>query len=285
LDAQGQVVRDLPKTMAAGEWVWDGRNAQGERVLETSPFFVAPYTQRGQDAAVPLPQLAPVLKLAPADGSTVFAKSVFRFLHRPVAESWTLVLCEKESQKEIRRVSSQGALPETWVWDGKMSRDEIAPVLTAYEYRLSVHLPNGLEIISGQGLHKVEAQVYRGVGGLLNVIIPGILFDFNSTVLKSEMADKLNLASVVLADAGTAARMICEGHADEVGGVQENQMLSEQRAAMVAQCLHERFGVGTNRLSLRGFGQGRPVDNRGTEEARARNRRVEIRVLAPMPAQ
>ncbi len=285
LDAQSHVVRDLPKTMAAGEWVWDGRNDQGERVLETSAFFVAPYTQRGQDAAVPLPQLAPVLKLAPADGSTVFVKSVFRFLHRPVTQSWTLVLSEKESQKEIRRVSSQGALPETWTWDGKQSRGDTAPVLTTYEYRLSVQLPNGLEIISGQELHKVEAQVYRGTGGLLNVIIPGILFDFNSTLLKSEMVDKLRLASLVLAEAGTAARMICEGHADEVGGDQENQKLSEQRAAMVAQCLHERLSVGVNRLSLRGFGQGRPVDDRGTEEARARNRRVELRVLVPMPAQ
>lgn len=75
------------------------------------------------------------------------------------------------------------------------------------------------------------------------------------------------------------ARVRIEGHTDSTGSANLNQSLSQRRAESVRQALIEE-GVDAARLEAVGFGQDRPVADNRTEEGRARNRRVEIVVLA-----
>jgi OOP family OmpA-OmpF porin len=74
---------------------------------------------------------------------------------------------------------------------------------------------------------------------------------------------------------------VCEGHADEVGSDDYNLKLSEKRAQMVKNFLAKQPGLTPDSLSVAGFGKTRPVNNSGSEEGRAQNRRVEIRLLLP----
>jgi outer membrane protein OmpA-like peptidoglycan-associated protein len=67
-----------------------------------------------------------------------------------------------------------------------------------------------------------------------------------------------------------------EGHTDSIGGGPFNLDLSNRRAAAVKAELTGRFAVPAARLSTRGYGLTRPVDDNGTIEGRARNRRVEL---------
>ncbi len=66
-----------------------------------------------------------------------------------------------------------------------------------------------------------------------------------------------------------------EGFTDNVGSSSLNKKLSEARARSVAHWLIEH-GVARNRVSTKGYGDGRPVADNSTENGRAKNRRVEV---------
>jgi outer membrane protein OmpA-like peptidoglycan-associated protein len=68
------------------------------------------------------------------------------------------------------------------------------------------------------------------------------------------------------------------GHADSSGNPQHNQVLSENRARTVGDYLTIR-GVSPARLRNQGFGSTIPVADNATPEGRAKNRRVEIKIV------
>lgn len=68
------------------------------------------------------------------------------------------------------------------------------------------------------------------------------------------------------------------GHTDSTGSDTYNQALSERRARAVADYLTSR-GVAASRLRSQGFGETQPVASNLTEEGRAANRRVEIKIV------
>ncbi len=68
------------------------------------------------------------------------------------------------------------------------------------------------------------------------------------------------------------------GHTDSTGSDSYNQGLSERRAGSVASYLTSQ-GVQSARLATRGFGESQPIATNTTEEGRAANRRVEIRIV------
>lgn len=69
-----------------------------------------------------------------------------------------------------------------------------------------------------------------------------------------------------------------EGHTDNVGNPEANLKLSQQRVEAVKKYL-VRNGVGKDRVKTKAFGGNRPLRNELTPEARALNRRVEMRIL------
>lgn len=72
-----------------------------------------------------------------------------------------------------------------------------------------------------------------------------------------------------------ALNLEVNGHTDNTGHVDRNQALSEARARAVAAALTSN-GIEAARLQAQGFGQSQPVADNGTEEGRAKNRRVEL---------
>jgi outer membrane protein OmpA-like peptidoglycan-associated protein len=68
------------------------------------------------------------------------------------------------------------------------------------------------------------------------------------------------------------------GHTDSTGTDASNQTLSEQRASTVAGYLSSK-GVQSARLATKGYGESQPRATNTTDEGRASNRRVEIRLV------
>jgi OOP family OmpA-OmpF porin len=66
-----------------------------------------------------------------------------------------------------------------------------------------------------------------------------------------------------------------QGHTDNVGTDASNQTLSEARAKTVVTWLTQN-GVAALRLTAEGYGKTKPVADNGSDEGRAKNRRVEI---------
>ena len=125
---------------------------------------------------------------------------------------------------------------------------------------------------AGTGI-EVERQ-----GDEIKLTMPDtITFDFNSAVVKPEMRGQLQEVARVLNEFPSTVVGIY-GHTDNVGSAAVNQRLSEQRADAVAGSL-QSFGVPQARMQTRGFGYTQPVASNDTDEGRAQNRRVEIRIV------
>ena len=73
------------------------------------------------------------------------------------------------------------------------------------------------------------------------------------------------------------AEVLVEGHTDNVGGDEVNQVISEKRAASVATSLKKDYGV-RNNIAVIGKGKSEPIASNDTAEGRAKNRRVEITI-------
>ncbi len=66
-----------------------------------------------------------------------------------------------------------------------------------------------------------------------------------------------------------------EGHTDNVGNSQSNQILSENRGKALMNAIISK-AINKSRLSSKGWGQTKPIDDNKTEAGKAKNRRVEI---------
>jgi len=66
-----------------------------------------------------------------------------------------------------------------------------------------------------------------------------------------------------------------DGHTDNTGADAHNLTLSQQRADAVKSQLIS-MGIDASRLSSKGFGDTKPIDNNSTLEGKANNRRVEF---------
>lgn len=109
-----------------------------------------------------------------------------------------------------------------------------------------------------------------------DVFFPAVLFDFGESSLTSDGRARVKEIAGTLADKGSV-RVILEGHTDDVGSEAFNQKLGLDRALAV-QAELVALGVSSDRLSSVSFGETKPVDPAKTEEARIRNRRVEVGV-------
>ena len=68
------------------------------------------------------------------------------------------------------------------------------------------------------------------------------------------------------------------GHTDNIGDQFKNQKLSEKRARSVKEFLVKN-GIKEERIICIGYGELQPIVNNSNNESRAKNRRIEIRIL------
>jgi OOP family OmpA-OmpF porin len=76
--------------------------------------------------------------------------------------------------------------------------------------------------------------------------------------------------------ANSAAKIGLDGHASAEGTEAYNVNLSRDRANSVKTYL-VNSGVDANRISVKAYGESRPIASNATEEGRVLNRRVEIK--------
>jgi len=104
-----------------------------------------------------------------------------------------------------------------------------------------------------------------------------VLFDFDRAEIRADaLAALTRKAEVLRLNPGLVVRI--EGHADERGSTEYNLALGQRRADAVRDRL-VALGVSASQLETVSMGESRPVDTSGTEEAWARNRRAEFRIV------
>lgn len=102
-----------------------------------------------------------------------------------------------------------------------------------------------------------------------------VYFDFDSFVVKGEYTPLIE-AHVKRMKNSAKVRLSLEGHADERGGREYNLALGQKRAEAVAQSM-SLLGVTAGQVEPVSFGKERPAVEGHTEEAWAKNRRVELK--------
>ncbi|MDR3668439.1 MAG: OmpA family protein [Ignavibacteriaceae bacterium] len=110
-----------------------------------------------------------------------------------------------------------------------------------------------------------------------NWVLVGVNFDFNKATLKPESIPILNNAVEILLG-HPDVKVEIQGHTDNVGSDQHNQILSLQRALAVRNYLIAK-GVAANRLTTIGYGKTKPIMDNKTEYGRSMNRRIELKVI------
>lgn len=101
-----------------------------------------------------------------------------------------------------------------------------------------------------------------------------INFDVDKATLRPDAQPTIDEINKLLAG-DTALRLSIEGHTDNTGTPAHNQDLSAARARSVLGAL-VGLGIDPARLQSKGFGQDKPIADNGTEDGRAKNRRVEL---------
>ncbi len=110
------------------------------------------------------------------------------------------------------------------------------------------------------------------------VILKNIFFEFGKSTLKPESYAELNNVIKLLQNNETL-RIEISGHTDNIGTYKYNKKLSEDRAKAVVDYLIKK-GITPDRLTYKGYAFDQPVAPNTTDEGRAKNRRVEFKVLS-----
>ncbi len=114
------------------------------------------------------------------------------------------------------------------------------------------------------------------------VLVKEIRFETGSDRILEESAETMSQMAALMNEQEQIVRVAVDGHTDDVGDQKKNLALSRRRALSVVRWLVEH-GVDERRLEARGFGPRRPLAPNDSEDARARNRRVEFHVLKRSP--
>jgi outer membrane protein OmpA-like peptidoglycan-associated protein len=103
-------------------------------------------------------------------------------------------------------------------------------------------------------------------------------FETGSATLKPTSAEQLkNIAEIMKAYPKVALKL--GGYTDNTGNADANLKLSQKRAESTMQEL-VKSGADAKRLQAEGYGEKYPVADNSTEEGRAKNRRIDLRVTS-----
>ncbi len=145
--------------------------------------------------------------------------------------------------------------------------------------RVAREFRNRLQVL---GVDEGVAIKYSGDGGLEINLPNKVLFDFGRAELKPEAYEILNqLASSLSSVPGIFVEI--RGHTDNVpvgtnSAFSDNYDLSYQRAKNVMLQMTAPGGLQQGECEVIACGSSQPLSDNGTEEGRAANRRVQIRV-------
>jgi len=163
----------------------------------------------------------------------------------------------------------------------KAVSDAAKAVLDRLGKFLAVKLPNGVELnVPELG---VERKLIAFIEDKSKPVDRQTWFSFDrldfetgSATLKPTSAEQLkNIAEIMKAYPKVALKI--GGYTDNVGNADANLKLSRMRAENTMQEL-VKLGVDAKRLEAQGYGEKHPVADNATEEGRAKNRRIDLRV-------
>jgi OmpA-OmpF porin, OOP family len=150
---------------------------------------------------------------------------------------------------------------------------------------LEIELPDGTKM--KVGANSSEAKLFRFLSDpnfVVNEVdktqgwisLDRVYFETGKDILTAESkAQLVNLAAIMKAYPNSAMKL--GGYTDNTGDPAANLSLSETRAKAAMEAV-KGMGIDASRLSAEGYGDMHPITSNDTDEGRAQNRRVDVRV-------
>lgn len=133
--------------------------------------------------------------------------------------------------------------------------------------------PDIAGIAANKGCPEVPANVSKSLG----LAAGGISFGATNATLTTRSNTSLDkLVTLMNENPGLSIRV--DGHTDNAGNDDTNMKLSEDRAEAVKTYLVNK-GISADRITTEGFGETMPIADNSTAAGRAKNRRIEIKVM------
>ncbi|UFS70693.1 peptidoglycan-associated lipoprotein Pal [Geomonas sp. RF6] len=121
---------------------------------------------------------------------------------------------------------------------------------------------------------EVDETRKAGAGASQGLVLEALYFNYDSASLSRE-AREVAYRNFQLLSSGSKMKIRLEGHCDERGSDEYNLALGEKRAVAAKKYL-ETLGLSADRVSTVSYGKERPAVEGSSEDAWAKNRRVEF---------
>jgi OOP family OmpA-OmpF porin len=136
-----------------------------------------------------------------------------------------------------------------------------------------VYLAGALFIIETR-IEEFLTTTYR----LADIKVDNILFDFDSTQVRSEYNDKLSIVGEFLKN-NPSTYVVLTGFTDGIGPSDYNLGLARRRAESIEAYMVDKFNVSVGQIVTQWYGNADPVAGNDTIDGRRQNRRVEAIVM------
>ncbi|MGB8190862.1 MAG: OmpA family protein [Chitinophagaceae bacterium] len=145
---------------------------------------------------------------------------------------------------------------------------EFTPTAITFGGIAPLRLKN-VRIAEGAGMNMLDKLTTEG-----KIVTHGITFDVNKATIKPESMGTLNMIVKLMTDKPDL-KFEVGGHTDSDGDDAYNLKLSQERAEAVKTQL-SKMGIDASRLTSKGFGESKPLNDNNSPENKANNRRVEF---------
>ena len=145
----------------------------------------------------------------------------------------------------------------------------------------TIKLPDGASLNVGENSSESKLIAFiedtnKKVNDTTWISLDRLFFEKGVATLKPESRDQLgNIATIM--NSYPNVRLKIGGYTDNTGSIETNMKVSTERANAAMKDLIA-LGVSADRLKAEGYGQEHPIADNSTEEGRAQNRRIDIRV-------
>jgi len=217
-------------------------------------------------------------------------------------KNWTLEITDPKGNV-LRSYTGKGVPPRQIAWDGKDSNGNVVTGGIFANYNLRTVDVRGQQVVAGDPIFKVAQVSAREVPliasasvqprvfvapnlpesvqplGMSGVVkVPSLSFEDKSSKVSNGYLSYLDQVARLIRKYPNC-RVYIEGHAYDEGSGKSALFISQNRADAVLRYLVEKGKVSPDNLYSRGHGDSTPLDNSDTEEARAKNRRVDIVII------
>jgi len=137
------------------------------------------------------------------------------------------------------------------------------------------------ENAANDAVHRADslASVVAGLDNYQPIGNVSVTFGFDKSTLTKDDKEQLDTFAATLANAKSYIVEVTGG-TDSTGNADYNYALSNRRADAVVQYIASKYNIPAHRFYLIGIGKDKEVADNKTREGRAKNRRVDIRLLS-----